>query len=146
MPAERGAWQTVYHRFLQCRDAGVSEQLMDGSRRHDGGRDLSPVVVDSTVARAHHHAARMVVREEVLTALETANRKKRGHRGGRPVSHDTELDRDRNTVERCINKIKAWRGLTSRYDKIPGRTPLTWHSHLASKPPTRNMFRTRNVP
>ncbi|GGT58340.1 hypothetical protein GCM10010271_72290 [Streptomyces kurssanovii] len=30
MPAEHGAWQTVYHRFQQWRDAGIFEQLMDG--------------------------------------------------------------------------------------------------------------------
>jgi transposase len=26
---------------------------------------------------------------------------------------------ERNTVERCINKIRAWRGLATRYDKTP---------------------------
>lgn len=50
---------------------------------------------------------------------QAAHRKSRGRWGGRPVSHDTELYRDRNTVERCINKIKAWRGLATRYDKTP---------------------------
>ncbi len=75
VPPEQGAWQTVYHRFLQWRDAGVFEQLMDGvineaARR--GQVDLSLVSVYSTVARAHHHAAGMVVREEVLVALEEA--------------------------------------------------------------------------
>ena len=40
-------------------------------------------------------------------------------RGGRPVAHDTGLYRDRNTVERCINKIKEWRGLATRYDTTP---------------------------
>ncbi|AGJ59394.1 mobile element protein [Streptomyces sp. PAMC 26508] len=50
---------------------------------------------------------------------QTANRKKKGRRGGRPVAHDAELYKDRNTVERCINKIKAWRGLATRYDKTP---------------------------
>jgi hypothetical protein len=39
--------------------------------------------------------------------------------GGRPVSHDAELHKERNTVERCINKIKDWRGLATRYDKRP---------------------------
>jgi hypothetical protein len=28
-------------------------------------------------------------------------------------------NKDRNTVERCINKIKEWRGLVTRYDKTP---------------------------
>jgi transposase len=50
---------------------------------------------------------------------QVANRKKKGARGGRPPAHDTELYRDRNTVERCINKIKEWRGLATRYDKTP---------------------------
>ena len=50
---------------------------------------------------------------------QAANRKKRGSTGGRPVSFDAEQYRDRNTVERCINKIKAWRGLATRYDKTP---------------------------
>lgn len=50
---------------------------------------------------------------------QAANRKKKGSRGGRPISHDKELYRQRNTVERCIRKIKAWRGLATRFDKTP---------------------------
>lgn len=51
---------------------------------------------------------------------QAANRKKRGSKGGRPVSHDAELYKERNTVERLINKLKAWRGIATRYDKTPG--------------------------
>lgn len=51
---------------------------------------------------------------------QAANRKKKGSRGGRPVGYDAELYKDRNTVERCINKIKDWRGIATRYDKAPG--------------------------
>lgn len=40
-------------------------------------------------------------------------------RGGRPVTHDADLYKDRNTVERMINKLKAWRGIATRYDKTP---------------------------
>ncbi|MDH6228965.1 transposase [Streptomyces sp. MJP52] len=50
---------------------------------------------------------------------QAANRKKKGSKGGRPVGHDGTLYKDRNTVERCINKIKEWRGLATRYDKTP---------------------------
>ncbi|MGV9760216.1 IS5/IS1182 family transposase, partial [Streptomyces tricolor] len=28
-----------------------------------------------------------------------------------------ETYKQRNTVERCINKLKQWRGLATRYDK-----------------------------
>lgn len=51
---------------------------------------------------------------------QAANRSKRGRAGGRPVAHDAELYKDRNTVERCIGQIKRWRGLATRYDKTPG--------------------------
>jgi len=50
---------------------------------------------------------------------QAAHRKKRGSRGGRPVGYDVALYKDRNTVERCINKIKDWRGIATRYDKTP---------------------------
>ena len=51
---------------------------------------------------------------------QAANRKKKGSRGGRPVGHDADLYKERNTVERAINKLKAWRGIATRYDKTPG--------------------------
>lgn len=35
------------------------------------------------------------------------NQKKKGRQGGRPLSHDAELCKARNTVERLINKLKA---------------------------------------
>jgi transposase len=50
---------------------------------------------------------------------QAANRKKRGSGGGRPVSHDATLHKERNTVERLINKLKAWRGIATRYEKTP---------------------------
>ncbi len=50
---------------------------------------------------------------------QAANRKKKGARGGRPISHDADLYKERNTVERLINKLKAWRGIATRYDKSP---------------------------
>lgn len=68
---------------------------------------------------------RAYLRRRHITAVipekadQAANRKKKGRSGGRPVSHDTALYKDRNTVERCINKFKEWRGLATRYDKTP---------------------------
>ncbi len=50
---------------------------------------------------------------------QVANRRKKGRRGGRPHFHDTVLYTGHNTVERCVNEIKAWRGLAIRYDKKP---------------------------
>lgn len=67
-------------------------------------------------ARLRTRGIKAVIPEK---ADQAANRKKKGSRGGRPVTHDAELYKHRNTVERCINKIKAWRGLATRYDKTP---------------------------
>ena len=50
-------------------------------------------------------------------ADEASDRKNRGSRGGRPVSYDLEDYKQRNVVERFVNRMKYWRGLASRYDK-----------------------------
>lgn len=50
-------------------------------------------------------------------ADQTANRKRLGRLGGHPPAFDREAYRQRNTVERCISKLKQWRGLATRYDK-----------------------------
>lgn len=81
MPSEFGVWQTVYDRFLQWRDAGVFQALMDGMITEAARReqtDLSLVSVDSTVARAHHDAAGMRVGDEVLSCLEEAAETSKG--------------------------------------------------------------------
>ena len=44
-------------------------------------------------------------------------RRAKGSRGGRPPAFDTALYKQRNTVERCINKLKQFRAVATRYDK-----------------------------
>lgn len=50
-------------------------------------------------------------------ADQIANRKRKGSAGGRPPAFDKTAYKQRNTVERCINRLKQWRGLATRYDK-----------------------------
>ncbi len=50
-------------------------------------------------------------------ADQTANRHRRGSRGGRPTGFDRTIYRHRNVVERCFGRLKQWRGLATRYDK-----------------------------
>lgn len=68
--------------------------------------------------RAHlrKHRIKAVIPEKKDQA---ANRKKKGSKGGRPVGHDADLYKERNTAERLMNKLKAWRGIATRYDKTP---------------------------
>jgi transposase len=47
-----------------------------------------------------------------------ANRGRRGSRGGRPPAFDAIAYKQRNTVERCINRLKQWRGIAMRTDKL----------------------------
>jgi transposase len=45
------------------------------------------------------------------------HRRNRGSTGGRPPSFDPERYRERNTVERCFNKLKSFRAVATRHDK-----------------------------
>jgi transposase len=44
-------------------------------------------------------------------------RERRSHRPGRKPAFDRATYRRRNVVERCINRLKQWRGLATRYEK-----------------------------
>ncbi len=46
-----------------------------------------------------------------------AARQRKGSRGGRPPAFDKVHYRDRNTVERAVNKLRAHRAVGTRYDK-----------------------------
>ncbi|MEU4090543.1 IS5 family transposase [Streptomyces aureus] len=43
---------------------------------------------------------------------------RRGRAGGRPPRFDVETYKERNAVERCIARLKQWRGLAMRTDKL----------------------------
>ena len=45
------------------------------------------------------------------------NRHKKGQKGGRPCRFDKQVYATRNVVERCINRLKQFRSVATRYDK-----------------------------
>lgn len=49
---------------------------------------------------------------------QVGHRLRRGRSGGRPPAFDAEAYKQRNAVERCINRLKQWRGLAMRTDKL----------------------------
>ncbi|MFD7755335.1 IS5 family transposase [Streptomyces sp. NPDC059757] len=51
-------------------------------------------------------------------ADQIGHRLRRGRAGGRPPGFDAEACKERNTVERCINRLKRWRGLAMRTGKL----------------------------
>ena len=67
-------------------------------RQHLRDRDIVSVIPEPTDQQGH--------------------RKRRGPKGGRPVTYDREDYKGRNVVERSFNEDKQWRGLATRYDKL----------------------------
>ena len=49
---------------------------------------------------------------------QAGHRKNRGRAGGRPPAFDAAAYKGRNVVERSFNRIKDWRGLATRYDRL----------------------------
>ena len=70
-------------------------------------------------ARGHraHLRGRGVTAVIPEPADQAAHRKRRGSRGGRPVTYNSDAYRGRNVIERAFNRLKQWRGLATRYDK-----------------------------
>ncbi|MFC9932298.1 IS5 family transposase [Streptomyces sp. NPDC127190] len=52
-----------------------------------------------------------------VPADQQRHRLRRGSQGGRPPVFDRQTYKQRNTVERCINRLKQWRGIATRYEK-----------------------------
>ena len=48
---------------------------------------------------------------------QVAARRRKGRAGGRPPAFDPFRYRDRNTVERAVNKLRETRAVATRYDK-----------------------------
>jgi hypothetical protein len=81
VPESYGSWSTVYDGFRVWARDGVFQTLMEAVIAEAAARDdvdLSLVSVDSTVARAHHHAAGLAVDPELLEDLEKAVAEEKG--------------------------------------------------------------------
>ena len=72
-------------------------------------------------SRAH----RQLLRERGIQAViperadQQGHRLRRGSHGGRPVSYDTEVYKDRNVIERSYEQLKQWRGLATATTSSP---------------------------
>lgn len=61
------------------------------------------------------HLRRRGIRAVIpVPADQRGHRRQRGSRGRRPPAFDRETYKQRNTVERCINRLKQWRGIATR--------------------------------
>ena len=75
-------------------------------------------------------------------ADQQGHRRRRGARGGRPVSLDADAYKGRNVIERQYAHLKQWRGLATRYDKyaiiyraaVVLNAVLAWSKALSDTP------------
>ncbi|WP_437099823.1 IS5 family transposase [Streptomyces sp. enrichment culture] len=108
----------------QAGDAPAFTEVMDRLRvpRQRGRPRTRPDMVLADKAYSSReirdHLRRRGIRAVIPErADQQANRKRRGQAGGRPPAFDPEAYKQRNTVERCINRLKQWRGIATRYEK-----------------------------
>ena len=82
--------------------------------------------------------------------------RQRARRPGRKPNFDSELYAARNVVERCVNKLKRWRAIATRYDKqaggeLPGSDPGGLPRHVVdfvihqTRPSTTTAFHPLRV-
>ncbi|WP_375372473.1 IS5 family transposase [Streptomyces sp. CAI-85] len=110
----------------QAGDAPAFEAVMAGIRipRSGLGRPRTrPTVVLADRAYSSRairgHLRRRGIRAVIpQPADQIGHRLRRGRAGGRPPGFDAETYKERNAVERCIARIKQWRGLAMRTDKL----------------------------
>jgi transposase len=96
----------------------------------------------SSRANRGYLRARRVTTVIAQPADQQANRKRRGSRGGRPENFDAARYRGRNVIERGYCRLKQWRGLATRYDKLAIvyraavvlNGVIAWLNHLRDTP------------
>lgn len=97
--------------------------VLDGIRvPRPGGRGCPRTRPDRVIADKGYSypRCRQVLRQRQIphTIPERRDqRTRRATRPGYPLAFDKTIYARRNVVERCINRLKQWRGLAMRYEK-----------------------------
>ncbi|MGW1437604.1 IS5 family transposase [Streptomyces griseus] len=110
-------------------DSTVFDAVLNAVRVHRAGvgrlrRRPDAVIADKAYSS---RAIRRMLRGRGIRAViperddQKANRARRGQAGGRPPAFDHDLYKARNVVERCFNRLKQFRAIATRFDKLATR-------------------------
>jgi transposase len=97
--------------------------VLDGIRVcRPGGRGRPRTRPDRLIADkgySYAHCRRFLRQRQIPHTIpeRSDQRARRAARPGRPLAFDKTVYARRNVVERCINRLKQWRGLATRYEK-----------------------------
>lgn len=92
------------------------ERLGPGRPRTRPDAVLADKAYSTAKIRAHLRR-RGIAATIPVPSNQAAGRLAKGSKGGRPPVLDAEMYKQRNTVERAINKIRGTRAVATRYDK-----------------------------
>ena len=107
----------------QRHDSTQLAPVLDGIHvPRPGGRGRPRTRPDRVIADkgySYPHCRRLLRQRQLPHTIPERRdqRARRAARPGRPLVFDKAVYARRNVVERCINRLKQWRGLAIRYEK-----------------------------
>ena len=107
----------------QRHDSTQFASVLDGIRvARPGGRGRPRTRPDRVIADkgySYPRCRRLLRQRQIPHTIPERRdqRARRAARPGRPLTFDKAIYARRNVVERCINRLKQWRGLATRYEK-----------------------------
>ena len=105
----------------QRHDSTQLEPVLDGIRvpRARGRPRTRPAHLIADKGYSYPRCRRLLRQRQIKHTIPERRdqRAQRATRPGRPLRFDPTIYARRNVVERCINRLKQWRGLATRYEK-----------------------------